>query len=165
MALAIDVAGGEEGRRCAVDGDAALVGKVGHGLELIDGGIEAAVGNAGVAANIANTVAREVLEVGLVGGGALAAQFHARRWSGSGARGLGCGGECRNGGRGGDELSAIHRKPVYNGGFSGDGGCRLYLCDTYRGGTGSRIGVVTRPTFGRGRSLRSLEATLRHPPY
>ena len=108
--LAIDVAGGEEGRRQAIDGDAVLLGQVAHALEFVHGGIQAAIGDGGVAANVTDAVAGEVFQMCFGGGRALAAEFHA---SGRGGSRGNLGGQSaaeRHGGRTGrdDKFPAVH---------------------------------------------------------
>ena len=69
----VDETGGEQGRVGAVDGDFVLRGEVDHGVEFVDGGVEAVAGDLRVAADVADAVAGEVLEVSVVGGGGLVA--------------------------------------------------------------------------------------------
>ena len=69
----------EERRADAVDLDAVLCGQVLHAVEFVDGGVEAAVGDLGIAADVADAVAGEVLQMRVVGGRALAAELHQHR--------------------------------------------------------------------------------------
>src|SRR5471030_3354343 len=63
-------------RRDAIDRDAVLVGQIAHAAQFLDGGIEAPVGDFRVAADVADAIAGQIFQVRIVGGGALAAQFH-----------------------------------------------------------------------------------------
>ena len=76
MFLFVDVAGRKEGWGNAIDRDAALGGEIDHAMEFIYGGVEASVGDFGIAADMAHSVAREVLQVRFVRGSALASQLH-----------------------------------------------------------------------------------------
>ena len=55
-----------------------LSGQIAHALEFVHRGVEPAIGDLRVAADVAHAVAREVLQVRLIGGSALAAQLHQR---------------------------------------------------------------------------------------
>jgi hypothetical protein len=72
----VDEAGFEERRCGAVDADLVLGGEVDHGLEFVDGGVEAVVSDLRVAADVTHAVARKVGEVCVGGGRGLVAELH-----------------------------------------------------------------------------------------
>ena len=76
MGCLIDMSGRQKGWRDAVDGDAVFLRQVAQAVQLIHGGVEAALADFRISADVADAVPREVLEVSFIRGGALAAQFH-----------------------------------------------------------------------------------------
>ena len=113
MLLLVDIARLQHRRPDAIDLDAVLCRQVLHAAQLIDRGIDAPVRNLRIAADMLHAVARQKLQMRVVGGCALATQVEQHR-SGMG-RSCGCGGlrsmaqgNCRNTGRG-EKFASIHR--------------------------------------------------------
>src|ERR1017187_780326 len=76
MFFTIDMTGGKKWRCDAIHANAVLSRQIAQPCELLNGGIETAIRNLRIAANIPNSVAGEILKMLLIARGALASQFH-----------------------------------------------------------------------------------------
>src|ERR1035437_10603720 len=101
MLLTVDMARLQERWRGAVHTDVVLGGQVLHALQFIHSGVEPAAFNLRIAADVADAITSEVLEVHIVGRRGLVAQFEQARclriWSRSRLRASFCRHSCARG--------------------------------------------------------------------